>query len=103
MAGVFDPFMLYLIGVGAVVTLINRLAGHYVLARFEPIPFRVEAALEAVPVAVMTTLFIPATVNGGWQEWAALMSAMLLCLRLPFIFSVVGALAVLLALRTLSG
>jgi len=99
MASMIDPFMLYLVVVGAVVTLINRLAGHYILVRFEPIPYRVEAALEAVPVAVMTTLVVPAAVNGRWQEWAALLAVMVLCLRLPFVFSVAGALAVLLLLR----
>lgn len=99
MAGFVDPFMLYLIVTGAVVTLANRLAGHYILARFEPIPFRFEAALEAVPVAVMTTLVVPATVDGGWQEWVCLATAMILCLRLPFVFSVFGAVIVLLVLR----
>ena len=72
MAGVFDPFLLTLILVGAVVTLINRLAGHFIVARFEPIHYRVEAALEAVPVAVMTTLVVPAAVNGGWIATGAL-------------------------------
>ncbi len=95
----FEPFMLQLLIVGSVVTLINRLAGHYILARFEPIPYRVEAALEAVPVAVMTTLVVPAAINGGWHEWVCLAIAMVLCFRAPFIVAVFGALAVLLALR----
>ncbi|MGI9355413.1 MAG: AzlD family protein [Rhizobiaceae bacterium] len=93
------PFMLYLIVAGALVTFVNRLAGHYILVRFEPIPYRVEAALEAVPVAVMTTLVVPSAINGGWHEWASLATAMVLCLRIPYIVSAMGALAVLLLLR----
>ena len=100
-AELFDPFLLQLIMVGALVTLVNRLAGHYILARFEPIHYRLEAALEAVPVAVMTTLVIPAVVDGGWQEWLCVAIAMLLSLRVPFVVSVFGAVGVLVLLRHL--
>ena len=99
MAELFDPFLLQLIVVGAIVTLVNRLAGHYILARFEPINYRVEAALESVPIAVMTTLVVPAVVNGGWPEWICLAVAMVLSVRMPFVVSVFGAVAVLLAIR----
>lgn len=98
-----DPFLLLLILVGAAVTLVNRLAGHFILARFEPIPYRVEAALEAVPVAVMTTLVVPAAVDGGWIEWVSLVAAMALSLRFPFIVAVAGAIGLLIALRFVSG
>lgn len=98
----FEPLdwgLLLLVVVGAAVTLINRLAGHYILARFEPIPYRVEAALEAVPIAVMTTLAVPATINGGPAEWICLAVAMVLSLRVPFVVGVFAALALLLVLR----
>ena len=98
----FDPLdwnLFALILAGAAVTLINRLAGHYILARFEPIPYRVEAALEAVPIAVMTTLVVPAAINGGPAEWICLGAAMLLSLRVPFVVGVFAALALLLVLR----
>ena len=94
-----DWTLMVMILVGAAVTLMNRLAGHYVLARFEPIHYRVEAALEAVPVAVMTTLVVPAAVDGGPAEWICLALAMLFSLRLPFVVGVFAALAVLLILR----
>lgn len=96
----FDPFLLQLITVGALVTLINRLAGHYILARFEPINYRVEAALEAVPVAVMTTLVVPAVVSGGWAERLCLVIAMVLCLRVPFAVAVFGAVGALVMYRS---
>ncbi len=94
-----EASLLLLIVIGAIVTLLNRLAGHYVLARFEPIPYRVEAALEAVPVAVMITLVVPATMDGGSAEWICLAAAILFSLRLPFVVAVFAALGVLLALR----
>ena len=94
-----DLTLLILIIAGAVVTLVNRLAGHYIMARFEPIHYRVEAALEAVPVAVMITLVVPTVVDGGWLEWGTLFVTFVLGLRLPFIVAVFAALAFLLAMR----
>ena len=95
----FDPFLFKLIVVGAIVTLVNRLAGHYILTRFEPINYRVEAALEAVPVAVMTTLVVPAVVNGSWPEWLCFIIAMVLSVRVSFTYAVFGSVAVLLIIR----
>ena len=99
MAELFDPFLFKLIIAGAIVTLINRLAGHYILTRFEPINYRLEAALEAVPVAVMTTLVVPAVVHGSWPEWLCFSIAMVLSLRVSFTISVFGSVAVLLLIR----
>jgi uncharacterized membrane protein len=99
LADLFDPFLFQLIIVGAIVTLINRLAGHYILTRFEPINYRVEAALEAVPVAVMTTLVVPAVVEGSWPEWLCFAMAMVLSLRVSFTIAVFGSVAVLLVIR----
>lgn len=96
-----DTTLVLLIIAGGVVTLANRLAGHYIMARFEPIPFRVEAALEAVPVAVMITLVVPSIVEGGWLEWLTLFVALLLSFRLPFIVAVFAALLFLLGMRYL--
>ncbi len=101
MFSLLDTTLVLLIVVGGVVTLANRLAGHYIMARFEPIPFRVEAALEAVPVAVMITLVVPTIVDGGWVEWLTLFVALLLSFRLPFIAAVFVALLFLLGLRYL--
>ena len=94
-----DWYLVLIVLVGSAVTLVNRLAGHYILARFEPIPYRVEAALEAVPVAVMTTLVVPAAINGGVAEWLAFATAFALGLRLHFLIAVVGGVGVLLLLR----
>jgi uncharacterized membrane protein len=55
--------------------------GHLVLSRFETIHPRVEAGLNAVPAAVLTTLVAPAALGAGPAEWAALIISGLVALR----------------------
>ncbi len=62
----------WIIVAGAVLTYMARAGGHVVLARFERIHPRVEAGLNAVPAAVLTTLVAPAAMEGGPAEIAAL-------------------------------
>ena len=57
---------------GAVMTYITRIAGHMILSRFENVHPRVEAGLDAVPAAVLTTIVAPAAFNAGPAELAAL-------------------------------
>lgn len=71
---------LWIILAGAVMTYLTRIGGHLVLSRFERIHPRVEAALDAVPAAVLTTLFAPALFNGGPAEIAAMVAAGLVAL-----------------------
>ncbi|MFZ1680343.1 MAG: AzlD domain-containing protein, partial [Rhizobiaceae bacterium] len=52
--------ILLIILAGAVLTYLTRFAGHAVLSRFRTIHPRVDAALNAVPAAVLTTLVAPA-------------------------------------------
>lgn len=66
---------------GAVATYLSRIGGHLVLSRFERVHPRVEAGLNAVPAAVLTTLVAPAATLGGPVEWAALAVAGLVALR----------------------
>ncbi len=66
---------------GAVLTYAARIGGHVVLSRFRSIHPRVEAGLDAVPAAVLTTLVAPAAINGGPAEFAALCVAALVGFR----------------------
>jgi len=77
-----------------VVTYITRSAGHMVLARFDRIHPRVEAALEAVPAAVLITIVLPPAMDKGALEVGALVVAFALSLR----FSPIAVLAAGLAL-----
>jgi uncharacterized membrane protein len=72
---------LWIILFGAVVTYLTRIGGHLVLSRFQRIHPRVEAALDAVPAAVLTTLVAPAAAAAGPIEWLALGVAGLMALR----------------------
>lgn len=67
----------------ACLTYLTRIGGHLVLSRFERIHPRVEAALNAVPAAVLTTLFAPTLVFGGPAETLTLVVAALAALYLP--------------------
>ena len=49
----------------AVLTYLTRVGGHLVLSRFETVHPRVEAGLNAVPAAVLTTLVAPAAMTAG--------------------------------------
>ena len=62
----------WIILAGAVMTYLTRVGGHLVLSRFEHIHPRVEAGLNAVPAAVLTTLVAPEAMQGGPVELTAL-------------------------------
>ena len=49
----------WIIIAGAVATYLTRIGGHLVISRFDHIHPRVEAGLNAVPAAVLTTLVAP--------------------------------------------
>ena len=72
---------LWIIIAGAIATYLTRIGGHLVISRFENIHPRVEAGLNAVPAAVLTTLVAPAALGAGPAEWAALVVAGLVSLR----------------------
>jgi uncharacterized membrane protein len=69
-------------------TYLTRAGGYLMLARFERIPPRLEAALNAVPAAVLTTIVTPVLVAGDWPERVAIVICVALSLRLPLIATV---------------
>lgn len=88
----------------AVMTYLTRIGGHMMLSRFQRIHPRVEAALDAVPAAVLTTIIAPAAYHGGPAELAALVIAGIVAWRGVGMFGVfVAGGAVLIALRNLAG
>ncbi|MBJ3775776.1 AzlD domain-containing protein [Acuticoccus sp. 2012] len=82
-------------------TILTRSGGYLLLSRFTRLPPRVDAALEAVPAAVMTTLFAPAILSGGWREAVAMGVAVLVALRLGPTATLVICVTVLVTLRSL--
>ena len=75
----------WIIWLSAGLTYVTRFAGHLLLSQVERIPPRVEAALNAVPAAVITTIVAPVLVTGDWPERVAILVAGMLSLRLPVI------------------
>ena len=90
---------LWIILAGAVATYISRIGGHLVLSRFERVHPRVEAGLNAVPAAVLTTLVAPVATTGGPAEWAALLVAGVVALRGGLSAMFVAGATVLIVLR----
>lgn len=88
---------------GAVATYASRVGGHLVLSRFERVHPRVEAGLNAVPAAVLATLFAPALVGAGPAEYAALLVATVVALRGNFMAMFLAGAAVLIGGRYLLG
>ncbi len=95
--------ILWIILAGAVLTYLTRIGGHLVLSRFEHIHPRAEAALNAVPAAVLTTLVAPAAMEGSWIEWTALAVAALVALRGGMLAMFLSGAVVLIALRQVFG
>ncbi len=93
---------IWIIFAGAVMTYLTRIGGHLILSRFESIHPRIQAGLDAVPAAVLTTIVAPAVYNGGPAEWLAIGIAGLAGLYLSLLPMVaIGALAVILARMTI--
>jgi len=90
---------LWIILFGALVTYLARVGGHLVLSRFDRIHPRVEAGLNAVPAAVLTTLVAPAAMTAGPAELVALAAAALLSLRFGMLVTFLTSAMVLIALR----
>lgn len=94
---------LWIIVAGAIATYLTRIGGHLVISRFENIHPRVEAGLNAVPAAVLTTLVAPAALGAGPAEWAALIVAGLVSLRGGLMAMFLAGAAVLILARQFVG
>ncbi|MEM1377636.1 MAG: AzlD domain-containing protein [Pseudomonadota bacterium] len=73
----------WIIIAAALATYFTRAIGHVVLSRFKEIPPRLEAALNAVPAAVLTTIVVPSLAFGSLADQLALITAGVAALYLP--------------------
>jgi branched chain amino acid efflux pump len=94
---------LWIIIAGAVATYLTRIGGHLVISRFDHIHPRVEAGLNAVPAAVLTTLVAPELLTAGPAEWTALIVAGLVSLRGGLMSMFLAGAAVLILARQFVG
>ncbi|MDK4711916.1 AzlD family protein [Rhizobium sp. CNPSo 4039] len=95
----FNSHMVLLIAAAAVVTFLTRIGGYILIVKMTRIPPRVEAALNAVPAAVLTTLVAPAFFVGGWDTKVAMLAALLVGLRYPSTYMLVAGWVVVMAWR----
>ena len=94
---------LWIILAAAVATYLTRIGGHLVISRFERVHPRVEAGLNAVPAAVLTTLVAPEMLHAGPAEWLAVAVAALVALRGGLMAMFLAGAAVLILARQLIG
>ncbi len=87
----------------AVLNYMTRIGGHLVLSRLGTLHPRVEAALNAVPAAVLTTIVAPTFFTHTWQESLALVVAALAALRLPLLGMFAAGWLAIVVLRLLNG
>ena len=89
----------WIIFAAAVVTYLTRAGGFWILSRFERIHPRVEAGLNAVPPAVLTTLVAPQIAQGNPAVLAAFAASTLVGLRFGLTAGFLTGWAVIIALR----
>ena len=93
------PFLVIVVlGLG---TYAMRVGGHLILSRFARIPPRVEAALEAVPAAVLTAIVAPMAFTQGVAETLAALVTIAAALWLPILPVLVIATASVAGFRSL--
>ncbi|BCH59098.1 membrane protein [Agrobacterium vitis] len=80
-----DPSMVAIILAAALATYLTRAGGYLVISRFKTLPPRVDAALNAVPAAVLTTLVAPAFYAGGMEVKFAMLLGLVVGLRFSLI------------------
>jgi len=85
------------------VTYGTRIGGHLILSRFGRLNPRVEAALDAVPAAVMTAIVAPMAVVTGPLESIAAAIAVLAALRLSMHATLILGVGSLVVMRLLFG
>lgn len=102
MTGMFDPQTLLIIFAGAVATYLTRIGGYVLMVRMKTIPPRVEAGLNAVPVAVLTTLVAPAFFEGGYEVKLGMILALIVGLRFPGLIMLISGWALVVAMRYFS-
>ena len=99
MTEIFDLQTLIIIFAGAVATYFTRVGGYILMTRMKTIPPRMEAGLNAVPVAVLTTLVAPGFFEGGYDVKIGLILALIVGLRFPGLIMLISGWALVVAMR----
>lgn len=103
METLFHTQTLLIIAAGAIATYLTRIGGYVFITRMKRIPPRAEAALNAVPAAVLTTLVAPAAVTGELDVSLTMAVAFLAGLRISLLPMLAVGWIVVMTLRHLIG
>ncbi len=103
MTTLLTPYMTLLIAAAAAATFLTRIGGYVLVKRLKSMPPRLEAALNAVPAAVLTSLVAPAFFYGEIDVKVAMAAALLIGLRFGAIPMLIGGWAVVMLMRQLIG
>lgn len=93
----------WIILAGALATYLTRIGGHVLLSGRETLPPRLNAALDAVPAAVLTAIVAPSLAFAGPAETITLIVAGVAALYLPPLGMLAVGWATIVALRALIG
>jgi uncharacterized membrane protein len=97
-----DPLAFVAILAMALTTYATRIAGLFVTLRHAPSP-RAQAALDAIPPAVLIAVVAPTMLATGWPETIAAALTALAATRLPLVATVAFGAACVVALRLAFG
>lgn len=91
--------MVLLILAAALATYATRIGGYFLITRMKTIPPRLDAALNAVPAAVLTTLVAPNFYAGGPEVKIAMAIAFVVGLRFNVLTMLAAGWVIVMALR----
>ncbi len=94
--------LIYIILAAAVATFLTRIGGYVMITQMKRIPPRMEAALNSVPAAVLSTLVAPAFVYGGFDVAAAMLVAFAVGLRVSSLWMLAVGWLVVMTIRYLT-
>jgi uncharacterized membrane protein len=97
-----DPLAFVAIIAMALTTYATRIAGLFVTLHHAPSP-RTQAALDAIPPAVLIAVVAPTMLATGWSETIAAALTALAATRLPLVATVAFGAACVVALRLAFG
>ncbi|MDO6963493.1 AzlD family protein [Rhizobium alvei] len=98
-----DPVQTLTILAAALATYATRVGGYLLIKSMKTIPPRMEAALNAVPAAVLASLVAPSFVYGGLDVTVTLIVALIIGLRAHSLVMLVASWAFVIAFRHFSG
>ena len=98
-----DPVFALTILAAALATFATRTAGYVLIKSMKTIPPRMEAALNAVPAAVLAALVAPSFVYSGLDVTLTMIVALLIGLRAPSLTMLLVAWAFVVGLRHFLG